>query len=142
METECGAELNYSQYTNTTYQKLFTDRLRVFDYHTGLDMLRWGIFASADYTSVDERFTASLGVRTDGNNYSDRMKELWRQLSPRLSLSYRLAEGLFLSGHMGLYYQLPPIRHWASRRERRVCQPSSAVYFRIAGKCGTDVESE
>ncbi len=103
-----GAELNYSQYTNTTYQKLFTDRLRVFDYHTGLDMLRWGIFASADYTSVDERFTASLGVRTDGNNYSDRMKELWRQLFPRLSLSYRLAEGLFLSGHMGLYYQLPP----------------------------------
>ena len=48
-----------------------------------------------------------MGVRTDGNNYSDKMKELWRQLSPRLSVSYRLIEGLTLSGHVGLYYQLP-----------------------------------
>ena len=35
------------------------------------------------------------------------MKELWRQMSPRLSVSYRLLDGLFLSGHVGLYYQLP-----------------------------------
>lgn len=35
------------------------------------------------------------------------MKELCRQLSPRLSVSYRLIEGLTLSGHVGLYYQLP-----------------------------------
>ena len=36
-----------------------------------------------------------------------KMKELWRRLSPRLSVSYRLVEGLTLSGHVGLYYQLP-----------------------------------
>ena len=102
-----GFELNYTHYTNDTYQKIFTDVLREFNYDTRLNMLRWGIYASADYTSFDDRFTASLGVRTDGNNYSDKMKELWRQLSPRLSVSYRLIDGLYLSGHMGLYYQLP-----------------------------------
>lgn len=103
-----GIELNYSQYSNTTYQRVFTDEVQVFDYRTALDLFRWGLFTSMDYTAPDERFTASLGVRTDGNNYNDKMKELWRQLSPRLSVSFRLIDNLFLSGHMGLYYQLPP----------------------------------
>lgn len=102
-----GVELNYSQYSNTTFQRVFTDVLHQYNYETDLNLFRWGLFASADYTSPGESFTASLGVRTDGNNYSDKMKELWRQLSPRLSVSYRLTDGLFLSGHMGLYYQLP-----------------------------------
>ena len=106
-KVNAGFELNYSHYTNDTYQKVFSDVLREFNYNTTLNMLRWGIYASADYKSFDEKFTASLGLRTDGNNYSDKMKELWRQLSPRMSVSYRLTDGLYLSGHMGLYYQLP-----------------------------------
>lgn len=103
-----GMELNYSQYSGNTYQKIFTDEAKVFDYHTDLNLFRWGLFASMDYTAPEERFTASLGVRADGNNYSDKMKELWRQLSPRLSVSYKLVDNLFLSGHVGMYYQLPP----------------------------------
>lgn len=106
-KVNAGLELNYSRYVNKSFQRLYSDRPTVYNYDTNLNLFRWGLFASADYTSPDESFTASLGVRTDGNNYSDKMKELWRQLSPRLSVSYRLAEGLFLSGHMGLYYQLP-----------------------------------
>lgn len=106
-KVNAGLELNYSRYVNKSFQRLYSDRPTVYNYDTNLNLFRWGLFASADYTSPDESFTASLGVRTDGNNYSDKMKELWKQLSPRLSVSYRLAEGLFLSGHMGLYYQLP-----------------------------------
>ena len=106
-KVNAGLELNYSRYVNKSFQRLYSDRPTVYNYDTNLNLFRWGLFASADYTSPDESFTASLGVRTDGNNYSDKMKELWRQLSPRLSVSYRLAEGLFLSGHMELYYQLP-----------------------------------
>ena len=106
-KVNAGLELNYSRYVNKSFQRLYSDRPTVYNYDTNLNLFRWGLFASADYTSPDESFTASLGVRTDGNNYSNKMKELWRQLSPRLSVSYRLAEGLFLSGHMGLYYQLP-----------------------------------
>ena len=87
---------------------MYGNSLSVTDYRTALDIIRWGLYASLNYTGVDERFTASLGVRTDGNNYNSRMKELWRQLSPRMSVSYRLADGWYLSGHMGLYYQLPP----------------------------------
>lgn len=106
-KVKAGFDLNYSRYKSDEYRKIFADALREYKYHTDLALWRWGLFASIDYVAPDKSFTASIGVRTDGNNYSDKMKELWRQLSPRLSVSYRLAEGLFLSGHVGLYYQLP-----------------------------------
>lgn len=103
-----GTNLDYSQYTNTTFQRVYIDEGRTFDYHTYLGMWRWGIFGTINYATTDERFTASLGVRTDANNFSSGMKGMGDQLSPRLSLSYRLTDGLYLSGNAGLYYQLPP----------------------------------
>lgn len=106
-KVKVGFDLNYSRYKSNEYRKVFANALREYDYHTDLSLWRWGMFASVDYAAPDKSFTASMGVRTDGNNYSDKMKELWRQLSPRLSVSYRLIEGLTLSGHVGLYYQLP-----------------------------------
>lgn len=106
-KVKAGFDLNYSRYKSNAYRKVFANALREYDYHTDLSLWRWGMFASVDYAAPDKSFTASMGVRTDGNNYSDKMKELWRQLSPRLSVSYRLIEGLTLSGHVGLYYQLP-----------------------------------
>ena len=106
-KVKTGFDLNYSRYKSNEYRKVFANALREYDYHTDLSLWRWGMFASVDYAAPDKSFTASMGVRTDGNNYSDKMKELWRQLSPRLSVSYRLVEGLTLSGHVGLYYQLP-----------------------------------
>lgn len=106
-KVKAGFDLNYSHYKSNEYRKVFANALREYDYHTDLSLWRWGMFASVDYAAPDKSFTASMGIRTDGNNYSDKMKELWRQLSPRLSVSYRLVEGLTLSGHVGLYYQLP-----------------------------------
>lgn len=106
-KVKAGFDLNYSRYKSNEYRKVFANALREYDYHTDLSLWRWGMFASVDYAAPDKSFTASMGVRTDGNNYSDKMKELWRQLSPRLSVSYQLIEGLTLSGHVGLYYQLP-----------------------------------
>lgn len=106
-KVKAGFDLNYSRYKSNEYRKVFANALREYDYHTDLSLWRWGMFASVDYAAPDKSFTASMGVRTDGNNYSDKMKELWRQLSPRLSVSYRLIERLTLSGHVGLYYQLP-----------------------------------
>lgn len=106
-KVKAGFDLNYSRYKSNEYRKVFANALREYDYHTDLSLWRWGMFASVDYAAPDKSLTASMGVRTDGNNYSDKMKELWRQLSLRLSVSYQLIEGLTLSGHVGLYYQLP-----------------------------------
>ena len=103
-----GANLDYSQYTNTTFQRVYIDGGKTFDYHTYLGFWRWGLFGTISYATPDDRFTTSLGVRTDANNFSSGMKGMSDQLSPRLSLSYRLTDGVYLSGNAGLYYQLPP----------------------------------
>ena len=103
-----GAELSYSSYTNRTFQRLFTDETLLSDYRTRLGIVGWGLFAGAEYASADKRFTASAGLRADGCDYSGRMARVWRQLSPRASVSYAVGPGWSVSGSAGLYCQLPP----------------------------------
>ena len=103
-----GTEMNYSNYTNQTNQRIFGITSTLSDYRTDLNIFSWGGFFSTDYTTANKRFSASAGIRTDGNNYNKEMKELWKQLSPRLSLSYELTQQWTISGNTGLYYQLPP----------------------------------
>ena len=40
-----------------------------------------GLYATAIYESDNERFTASLGLRADANNYSSKMKNMLDQLA-------------------------------------------------------------
>ena len=103
-----GVEVNYSDYTNRTLQRLYTDRTQLSDYRTRLGIVGWGLFAGAEYASADKRFTASAGLRADGCDYSGRMARVWRQLSPRASVSYAVSSGWSVSGSAGLYCQLPP----------------------------------
>lgn len=103
-----GAELDYRQYTDATFQRLFLEGAERSDYRTGLGIVGWGLFAGADYASANKRLTASAGLRADGCDYSARMERFGRRLSPRLSLSYALSDAWSVSASAGLYYQLPP----------------------------------
>lgn len=103
-----GANLDYSYYSNNTFQKIFTSQPLTNHYDTSLDILRWGLFATMNYESPNEKFTASLGVRTDASNYSSTTSDLSSQLSPRLSLSYQLFNKVYISTSLGRYFQLPP----------------------------------
>ncbi len=108
-KVNAGVNLDYSRYTNTSFQQVYIENQpNSYDYHTALDLIRWGLFGTISYVSPDERFTTSLGLRADANNYSSRMNKLSDQLSPRLSLSYRLVGQLYLSASAGQYTQLPP----------------------------------
>lgn len=103
-----GGELNNSNYTNRTRQRLYGESASLSVYETSLNLVSWGAFFSSDYTTIDNRFSLSAGIRMDGNHYNRQMKQLWKQLSPRLSTSYKLSEQWTLSGSAGLYHQLPP----------------------------------
>ncbi len=104
-----GTNIEYAQYLNDTYQKLFiagtpsTDR-----YHTFLGTMKWGVFATAHFATPDDRFNATLGLRSDGCGYSSKMSNMLKQLSPRASLSYKIGHGISISANGGLFYQLPP----------------------------------
>lgn len=108
IQLQAGGNIDYSEYTNHTFQKQFTTIPREITYQTHLGIWKWGLYATAIYESDNERFTASLGLRADANNYSSKMKNMLDQLSPRLSLSYRIAGDIYLNANAGRYYELPP----------------------------------
>jgi hypothetical protein len=104
-----GAGLEYSGYTNTTYQKVFLgDSLRIIDYRSKLGLLKWNAFAQVNKSFFNGRLDLSLGLRMDATNYSNRMNNLLEQASPRFSASYAIVPNkLFLNFNTGRYYQLP-----------------------------------
>lgn len=103
-----GVNLDYIQYNNTSFQVRFLNGESVrWDYKTNLDFFKWGVFSNVDYSY--DRFKASFGLRADAASYASQVRKLQKQLSPRLSLSYRLLGNLHLSGNVGRYYQLPPL---------------------------------
>lgn len=108
IQLNVGGNVDYASYMNKTRQKLFSSQPVLLNYYTGLDLIKWGIYATVQYETGDEQFSASLGLRTDANNYSGEMNNMLDQLSPRLSLSYRLYDGIYLNGNIGRYYELPP----------------------------------
>lgn len=104
-----GIEAGYSHYNNHTLQRLYAEQTTTLaDYSTRLGTLFWGLFLTADYTSRDNRLTASAGVRADGCDYSGPMARFWMRPSPRVSVSYALSDSWSVSAASGIYYQLPP----------------------------------
>ena len=104
--TGLGVELPL--YSNRTYQKIFLENPVTVDYNSKLNFLKYSAFANANYTTPDKKFTANLGVRFDGNTYSKEMANIFKQFSPRLSLSYEFLTDFYLNAGAGRYYQLPP----------------------------------
>ena len=73
-----------------------------------MDLRGWRSYATAVYEDENERFNASLGLRTDATAYSAKMNNLLKQFSPRASASYRLSNLLYLNAAIGRFYELPP----------------------------------
>lgn len=128
-----GVELNYSSYTNNTWQRLFTDVPVISDYNTDLGLFSWGLFALVDYTSPDKKLTASAGLRADAANYAAQTKRVWEQLSPRVSISYALNEMWSISGGSGIYYQLPPYTALGFKNSEGVWVNKGLDYMRVIG---------
>lgn len=128
-----GVELNYSSYTNNTWQRLFTDVPVISDYNTDLGLFSWGLFALADYTSPDKKLTASVGLRADAANYAAQTKRVWEQLSPRVSISYALNEMWSISGGSGIYYQLPPYTALGFKNSEGVWVNKGLDYMQVIG---------
>jgi hypothetical protein len=103
-----GGGLEYSTYTNKTYQKLFLrDSVRILDYNSTLNLWKYSAFGQVSRSFFDEKLQLSLGLRFDGSTYSSLMSNPLTQTSPRFSASWQFARGWFLNFNAGRYYQLP-----------------------------------
>lgn len=125
-----GAEVSLRHFFASTKQLLPSGVRAYFNYDTRLVFAGYALFFSADYRSVNERFTASMGARMDGASYSSKTVQPWRQLSPRASISYSLGNGFYLSGSTGLYYELPPLTALGFRENDRLVN-RALMYMRV-----------
>lgn len=103
-----GAGLEYARYYNSTFRAKFVGSTYTPDtYKTNLDLFKWNVFGQVNRVFLNN-LTVSLGLRADASSYSSEMNNLFKQVSPRLSLSYKLKPNVFLNMNVGRYYQLPP----------------------------------
>lgn len=74
---------------------------------SGLDIPKYGFFIQSSKAFLENKIVLSAGLRGDGTTYNDRMANPLNQLSPRLSIKYRLNKKWSLNANTGVYYQLP-----------------------------------
>ena len=97
------------RYTNNSFVKIatpFGEEDLTFD--TRLYFNKYFGFAQASKKFVDDRLALSVGIRMDGNNYSDDMSNPLDQFSPRASLAFNLTQNFAFNANVGRYFQLPP----------------------------------
>jgi hypothetical protein len=103
-----GINYEYDKYNNRTFNRIFTTAgAQDIDYAADFNMHRYGFYTQASRDWFDERLVISLGIRFDGNSYSEEMSNPLQQASPRLSLSYALSPSFSFNFNTGRYFQLP-----------------------------------
>ncbi|MFQ3212888.1 MAG: hypothetical protein ACI9C9_000414 [Marivirga sp.] len=80
----------------------------ITDYDQTLSFERFGISGQASRQYLKDKLGVSLGFRMDGNTFTDGGANLAKTFSPRLSLSYQLAEKWTVNGSVGRYFKIPP----------------------------------
>ena len=103
--TSYGLSTQYANYKNNT-----VDLVNNFDYNTTLDFVKYGLFFQTSTKLANDRVGLSLGLRADGNTFTDTGNELYRTLSPRAAISYKLTpDGTWNANFtVGRYYKLAP----------------------------------
>ena len=103
-----GANIDFSRYSNTTFQQRFySGNILNVNYETDLSLVKYGLFGQISHEFLKERMTLSAGFRLDANNYSSGMNNPLKQFSPRVSASYQLTDKWSLNSNVGRYFQLP-----------------------------------
>lgn len=102
-----GAEVSFRHYNGDVYRRLTDGTAQ--DYAARLGIGGWGLYTSADYKSPGGKVNASFGLRADGSSFSKETAKIWKQLSPRASVSYMPWQSWAFNASVGMYHQLPPL---------------------------------
>ncbi|NVK83372.1 MAG: TonB-dependent receptor, partial [Cytophagia bacterium] len=95
---------------NVNYSNNSIDLVNNNVFDNGINFIKYGASFQASSTSANERLKYSLGVRADGNSFTDSGNDFWKTLSPRISASYTFdpQEKWSINASLGRYYKIPP----------------------------------
>ncbi len=103
-----GLGYEYARYRNDTYANVTIQGFPVvIDYTSDLFLSKYAFFTQVSQSFFKERLNASFGLRMDGSNYSKTMANPLNQLSPSLSVNFRINESLALNANVSRFHQIP-----------------------------------
>ena len=101
-----GSNLEDATYTNNTNQILtIGDSIITGINNVNLHFIKYGAFTQISKTYFENKLTSSVGLRIDGNSFTDNANS--HNLSPRLSLAYNLNSKTSINSNIGRFHQLP-----------------------------------
>ena len=100
LNLEDATYLNFTNTLKTTNDVIYTKEVE-----TDLHFIKYGAFTQLSKTYLNNRLVSSLGLRIDGNSFTNNTTT--PNFSPRLSLAYNLTEKASINANLGKYYQLP-----------------------------------
>jgi len=112
-----GAMAQYVKYNNNSFNRIraeIQDSLGnvvqpavEYRFNTAIDFFKFGLFGQLNRTFMNERLGVSLGIRTDGNTFTEEGTNLLKTISPRISASYGIAPKWKLNASVGRYFKTP-----------------------------------
>ncbi|MCE7995615.1 MAG: TonB-dependent receptor [Roseivirga sp.] len=99
-----------TSFQNADYSNNTIDNVNNFQFDNSINFFRYGLFGQANRTFNDDRLSLSLGLRFDGNTFTEDGNNIFETLSPRISGSYTFDEARkwSLNASIGRYYKIPP----------------------------------
>ena len=102
------ANAEFVKYNNQTTNLIyFDDEVQLLNYQTDINLFVWGASFAMTKSFFNDRLNTVVGIRADANGFNPEMSNMLDQLSPRLSLRYKLSQQWSVSASVGRYYQLP-----------------------------------
>lgn len=112
-----GVMAQYDQFTNDYYTRVRSE-LRdgngqllqpafIVQGNSAINFFRYGAFAQVARKFFKERLDISLGVRADGNTYTDNGNNIGETISPRIAASLLMFENFKFNTSVARYYKIP-----------------------------------
>ena len=144
IESETKLRFNYTKFMNdwtvsggsivqiADYENETLDLVNNFQYFSELNFLRYGVYGQANRSFADNRFSLSLGLRFDGNTFTEDGNNFLETFSPRISGSYTFDEARkwSVNASLGRYFKIPPYTILGFRDNAGVAVNQNARYIR------------
>lgn len=124
-----GADLSWRHYDAVVYKRLAEGQS--LEYDTDIGFLTFGLYGAADYKSPSGKVSTSFGLRADASSFSNNTLRVWKQLSPRASVSYMPWKNWSFNLSAGMYHQLPPMTALSFRDGNGVLANRSLEYMSV-----------
>lgn len=99
-----------ASFQQVLYNNNSIDLLNNNTFENQINFSKYGASFQASSASSDDRLRYSLGLRFDGNTYTNSGNDIWKTLSPRISASYSFdpQQKWSVNASLGRYYKIPP----------------------------------